>query len=67
MNQTNLIAAVNLETNSWSVIGNRIGVWHSSNISKTTVNRSSRARLDSLFVLKAWISEVNMHINEARG
>ena len=66
MNETNLIAAVNLETNSWSIIGNRTGVWHSSHISKATVNRSSRARLNSLFILKARVSKVNMHINEAR-
>ena len=67
MNETNLIAAINLEANSRPVIGYRIGVWHSSNISKATVNCSSRARLNGLLVLKAWISEVNMHINKARG
>ena len=66
MNQTNLIAAVNLKTNSRTVIGNRIGIWHSSNVSKATMNRSSRARLNGLLVLKTRISEVNMHINEAR-
>ena len=66
MNQTNLIAAVNLKTNSRTVIGNRIGIWHSSNVSKATMNRSSRARLNGLLVLKTRIPEVNMHINEAR-
>ena len=67
MNETNLIAAVNLKTNSRTVIGNRIGVWHGSNVSKATMNRSPRARLDGLLVLKTWISKVDMHINEARG
>ena len=67
MNETNLIATINLEANSRSVIGDRIGVWHGSNVSKATMNRSSRARLDGLFVLKARISKVNVHINKARG
>ena len=66
MNETNLIATINLEANSRTVISNRVGVWHGSNVSKATVDRSSRARLNGLLVLKAWISEVNMHINEAR-
>ena len=67
MNETNLIATINLEANSRPVIGNRIGVWHSSNISKATMNRSPRARLNGLFVFKARISKVNVHINKARG
>ena len=67
MNETNLIATINLKANSRTVIGDRIGVWHSSNISKATMNRSSRARLNGLFVLKARISKVNVHINKARG
>ena len=67
MNQTNLIATINLEANSRPVIGNRIGVRHSSNISKATMNRSPRARLNGLFVFKARISKVNVHINKARG
>ena len=66
MNETNLIATINLKANSRTVIGDRIGVWHSSNISKATMNCSSRARLNGLLVLKTRISKVDMHINEAR-
>ena len=66
MDETNLIATVNLKTNSSSIIGDRIGIWHSGNVSETTMNRSSRACFDGLLVLKTRISKVDVHVNKAR-
>ena len=48
------------------IIGSRNGIGHRTDTSKTTMSCRSRACLDSLLVLLAWITKMHMYINKTR-